>query len=769
MWNDEVTNTEGTGFDQTNDPGVTVQDGSFGQTADPGVTVQDGGFGQTADSGSTVQGTGFGMSKSGKRKTDTTIGMEVGSVLRERYRLGSIMGVGGFGITYAAEDLMLERKVAIKEYYPMGIVARNSDKSVQVISEYYADSFAHGIDRFLQEARDVAKFSNNPNVVSVTDFFRENGTAYMVMEYLNGRTLKEYLDENMKEQGGISGDPMVLRVSYAMMKILSEVHEAGIVHRDIAPDNIFVCDDSTIKLLDFGAAKTYGEEMGTASVVMKQGYTPVEQYSRDGKIGPWTDVYAFGAMLYYMVTGTRPQESIDRLMEDKLVEPKILNPDVSDHMNHVILKAMAIRWEDRYRDMGELRADFNNPAQTNPTVTNQPVQVSPAVTSQSVQMNPVVTNQPVQVNPGVANQPVQGATKKKAGIKKKILITSAALLLAAGIFCIIYFAFIRQDPKQETTARGQEGTTAGEPEGTTEVPAGTTEYILLNGKETPIAGKGVAEDCFFCNYKSTESTSSGLPYEASVRKQFSYSLIIDGKKYSELPLAVRFGRGFGRDADEFSRVESYRNSDNSAKYYTANLSFVQKDSSTIGGKPGVRLCVYSIDGNVIHFQGITPSGDSYKTNDFSIDLEYEFNGFTLTLSKDGMKVDMNPEEFYNRETMLEPLYNLRASVSSEDQIFKDLVAVDKEKGEESAEVIFKDDSRAVNPEIDIYDDGTFRMAWAQRSTKFDGKDKRYLSQEDIKGVLIGYQDTGAVFAIDGKVYLYLNKNPIVGYLDFIEK
>ena len=283
-----------------------------------------------------------------------TVGLQIGDVLRERYRVDAVVGMGGFGITYRAWDLMFECQVAVKEYFPTGVVTRTEKKTVSVLSEDLQRDMEHGIKRFLQEARDVARFANNPGVVSVKDFFRENGTAYMVMEFLDGCTLKEYLAGN----GGQIDDAMSIQVIFSLMKVLEEVHAAGVVHRDISPDNVYICNDRTIKLIDFGAAKIVSGDVNSASVVLKQGYAPVEQYSKKGNIGPWTDVYAFGALMYYMMTGKRPEESVERVIEDDLVTPITLNPKVSENMSRVIMKALSVRPEDRYQNMGEMRTDF---------------------------------------------------------------------------------------------------------------------------------------------------------------------------------------------------------------------------------------------------------------------------------------------------------------------------------------------------------------------------------------------------------------------------
>jgi len=283
---------------------------------------------------------------------DIAVGLKQGTVLNNRYRIESVIGMGGFGITYRALDETLQDTVAIKEYFPSGIVTRTEKKTVSIISRDHSKSFEHGVERFLREARDVVKFKNNPNIVSVTDFFKENGTAYMVMEYLEGVTLNDY----MKARDWTINEEMTIQILFSLMNTLEDVHNRGMVHRDISPDNVFVCKDNSIKLIDFGAAKQdSGLNPGTASIVLKQGYAPVEQYSGKGNIGPWTDVYAFGSMMYYLMTGTKPKPSIDRVMNDELVSPRKLNPNISEVMDRAIMKALALKAEDRFQNMGEMR------------------------------------------------------------------------------------------------------------------------------------------------------------------------------------------------------------------------------------------------------------------------------------------------------------------------------------------------------------------------------------------------------------------------------
>ncbi|NCB27292.1 MAG: serine/threonine protein kinase, partial [Bacteroidia bacterium] len=212
---------------------------------------------------------------------------------------------------------LLGLKLAIKEYYPTGVAVRNTTSRMVISASPDArEDFHRGMEKFLEEARILARFEAQPNIVSVRDFFQENGTAYMVMTYLEGRTLLKYLDE----RGGRIPFGEAMETLSPIMDALDEVHAAGLIHRDISPDNIFVTHNGQVKLLDFGASKSALNLMQqkSHSVILKRGYSPPEQYQSRGSLGPWTDVYGMAATLYRAVTGQVPPDSLDRLGEDTL-------------------------------------------------------------------------------------------------------------------------------------------------------------------------------------------------------------------------------------------------------------------------------------------------------------------------------------------------------------------------------------------------------------------------------------------------------------------
>lgn len=287
------------------------------------------------------------------RSMSNTRCLKPGVILKERYKIEEVIGAGGFGITYRAWDPLLQSYVAIKEYYPSGIATRSADSSkVCVPVGQEQREYHRGRIRFLKEAQDVARFQSEPNIVSIYDYLEENDTAYMVMEYLHGCTLKQYI----REHGGRLDTDHILHICLSVLDALAVVHKAGMIHRDISPENIFICEDLTVKLIDFGAAKqVYLDGEQTMSVVLKPGYAPPEQYAKKDKQGPWTDIYALGATLYFAATGEKPEESFGRVLEDTIKPVCEVNPEIPRAMSQVIMRAMSVKIEDRYLTVEAMR------------------------------------------------------------------------------------------------------------------------------------------------------------------------------------------------------------------------------------------------------------------------------------------------------------------------------------------------------------------------------------------------------------------------------
>lgn len=289
--------------------------------------------------------------------------LPAGTILNGRYIIGRVLGQGGFGITYTARDHQTGQLLAVKEFFPDSMAIRTGQTSVVPFSGERGENFSYGMESFLHEAETMAQFIGNDNIVRVYSYFEENGTAYFVMEYVDGMNVQDYL----KSKGGRISFDEALEILLPIMDALSVVHEKGIIHRDVAPDNIYISKDGTVKLLDFGAARySLGNVSRSLDVILKHGFAPKEQYKRRGRQGPYTDVYSLGATLYYAITGVRPDDAIERSDEDDMPYPSSLGTVITPQQEDVLLKAMAVNHEDRYQTVSEFQAAIKKAASSDP-------------------------------------------------------------------------------------------------------------------------------------------------------------------------------------------------------------------------------------------------------------------------------------------------------------------------------------------------------------------------------------------------------------------
>ncbi len=295
---------------------------------------------------------------------EEAVHIEPGTLLHNRYIVGKVLGFGGFGVTYIGWDGRLEQKVAIKEYLPGEFSTRMPGQSrITVFGEEKGTQFRDGMEKFVEEAKRLAKFQNENGIVKVFDSFQENDTAYIVMEFLDGETLTSYLKRNRT----IPADDAVAMLM-PVMQSLKVVHEEGLLHRDIAPDNIFITKTGEIKLIDFGASRyATTSHSKSLTVIIKPGYSPEEQYRSRGDQGPYTDVYALASTMYKMITGKTAPDAMERRAKyeaqnkDILEEPHKLVKNIPQNYENAILNAMNVRIEDRTPDIAtfisELYAD----------------------------------------------------------------------------------------------------------------------------------------------------------------------------------------------------------------------------------------------------------------------------------------------------------------------------------------------------------------------------------------------------------------------------
>lgn len=330
--------------------------------------------------------------------------LKPGTVLNQNYIIGKALGQGGFGITYLGFEVSAKRIVAIKEYFPNGHVSRQANGTNVIPVDQKAESFlTKGVNLFFKEALVLANFSSHPNIVNVYHFFRENNTAYIVMEYVNGKSLKDYL----QARGGSISFAETEQILCPIMSALDDLHQAGLLHRDISPDNIYLTADGHSKLLDFGAARfSLGDETQNAASIIKPGYAPLEQYSSTTDQGSWTDVYAMGATFYKCLTGQLPISASERAIGKTLPSPKELGANIPDTVDQAIMRAMNMKPEFRFGSIAEFERIIREAS-----VISVPQQSVTSVYTQSVPNNahPSFVQQPIQQplpQPSVPQQPL---------------------------------------------------------------------------------------------------------------------------------------------------------------------------------------------------------------------------------------------------------------------------------------------------------------------------------------------------------------------------
>ena len=279
--------------------------------------------------------------------------LPVGTVIGGRYELGAVIGEGGFGITYAAYDRVLKSRCAVKEYFPKQFSVRNRTENQNTYVRYISNGendFKNGLEKFKREASRLAAFDGNRNVVNVKDYISENNTGYIIMNFVEGVSLKEYVINC----GGRLSCEKVLEMMKPLIDTLGKIHRTGLIHRDINPDNIMITSDEKPVLIDFGAAREYDTDK-SMSVVLTQGFAPPEQYSSQGNQGPWTDIYSLCAVMYMLVTGSVPADSMDRFGGAKKLEKiSAYGVRIPTSAEKAILKGLAVNPEDRWRSAQEL-------------------------------------------------------------------------------------------------------------------------------------------------------------------------------------------------------------------------------------------------------------------------------------------------------------------------------------------------------------------------------------------------------------------------------
>ncbi len=280
--------------------------------------------------------------------------LPVGTELHGRYIVGRLLGRGGFGMIYLAYDRSSDRTVAIKEYYPDGTAVRSGDNTtVEPMTSQQAESFDAGKKRFEMEAQIISRFRESSEIIGIYDVFEENRSAYYAMDFVRGASLKD-----MTVKYGKTTPEHAVYIAVKLLPALEIMHREQILHRDVSPDNIMLCPDGAVRLIDFGAARQLTDTTQSLSVILKQGFAPLEQYQRRGKQGGWTDIYSLGASLYYALTGLTPDDPLTRL-EDNSVFEKGLS-ELPDKLAVILRKACSVRSDERYQNAGEMLNAVNS-------------------------------------------------------------------------------------------------------------------------------------------------------------------------------------------------------------------------------------------------------------------------------------------------------------------------------------------------------------------------------------------------------------------------
>lgn len=360
--------------------------------------------------------------------------LPIGTLLEE-FEITDIIGWGGFGIVYLAYDHSLQRQVALKEYMPAALAVRNQGATVSIKSEQHQETFQAGLRSFINEARLLAQF-DHPSLVKVYRFWESNGTAYMVMPFYQGMTLKETL----RTMHHPPDEAWLKHLLTQLLDALDILHSDHCFHRDIAPDNILILPDGRAVLLDFGAARRVISNMAqNLTVILKPGYAPIEQYAETASMtqGPWTDMYALAAVTYFAITGKVPPPAVSRMVSDTLIPLTPPNQATTNRYSTDFLtgisRTLAVKPEDRPQSIGELRTLLD---------------ISGQQTVQAAQYIPGYPNAQTAENESAAD-----TNKDKHFTSKRTTVLYATILVIFIAVISIVFTPVNEKPPDELTSR----------------------------------------------------------------------------------------------------------------------------------------------------------------------------------------------------------------------------------------------------------------------------------------------------------------------------
>ncbi|QHM75699.1 Serine/threonine-protein kinase PK-1 [Mixta theicola] len=395
------------------------------------------------------------------------------------FEIQDVIGGGGFGIVYRAWDHLLERTIAIKEYMPASLAVRNDDLSLGLRSERFSKLFNAGLGSFIQEARLLARF-NHPGLLHVLRFWEENGTAYMGTLWYSGMSLKAW----QQQHGDAINEAWIRQLLPPLFGAISTIHQAGYLHRDIALDNIQIQENQLPVLLDFGSArKEIGNLSDETEIMLKPGYAPIEQYSEesDSDQGPWTDIYALGAVLHTLITGSPPPASVVRCIEDHYQPLAQRQPEgYSLALLHAVDRALMMKPADRPQSIDELATLVSLPVSDVQTLVSA-VSASQEKQEKAPEPDPAQPAEPVvmAVNHGAASaEPVTSRTPRRLSLPL-ILLSGGALLAVIAIAALLNGG---DKPDAETMTPG--AVTQAPQNRVKPGPTLATVYLRLRSNET---------------------------------------------------------------------------------------------------------------------------------------------------------------------------------------------------------------------------------------------------------------------------------------------
>lgn len=391
-----------------------------------------------------------------------------------KYNIAYVLGEGGFGITYCGFDVKLQRRVAIKEFFPKGYCYRNpGDPNIYPYEGGKGEVYQKLKQQYISEGRVLARLGEQPGVVNVFNFLEENNTAYLIMDYVSGQSLSGYL----RTHGGRLSVSETLAIMRPVIRALGGVHRQKVVHRDISPDNIMITDDNKVKLIDFGAAKFYGDY--NSDKVQKGSYSPIEQVTPQGQVGPYSDIYALCATIYHCITGIRIAPALKRQKADDVVLPSALGISITPGIEQTIMQGLAVYPEQRIQDAESLYHCLYDAA-------SSPVQNTS--TTRNVAISQMLAD-------------IQKEQTKCTEIRKKAVGISLVVVLVFGVVLYLILTGKRQKIPADMGISAEEDlvTTSSETAETgnadpVDCDAYAQEFLNLCKEKQSQAGRALAED-----------------------------------------------------------------------------------------------------------------------------------------------------------------------------------------------------------------------------------------------------------------------------------